>query len=332
MEYRRINNTIISLGSTNADTLKRNQYVSVIYCKLSGKSEIGNIFRMFHNRHTYYGVITESNTVIWYNVLSTASFLKEHSIFASDSYTNIAEAVTGPRKDAEEGPREETQYSLNSRSIVAFSSRHIFIEVSGKLMVYDTSGAYQAHIETGIDKLLSVECSLCGKYLFMQLEKGMLALYNLSKKEFVYRKRHPVGTVAVFGNVFAYARYFSVAKSSLIMGKVCDGEALLELTYPEQILCASTDTLHRRVAVGSQTGKVFYTRLDNVAPEFTEAKIHSSEITSISFSSSGRFIFATSRDLISVIDSKDGKVIKSIMNPPGKTFFTYTSSSNLHLQ
>lgn len=358
MECRRITSTLISVDYSNTDSLKRNQYISLINCKISRKeTQISNIFRNIHKNHAYYGVITDKGTVIWYNILNTASFLKEYEVYATNEYTNIAEIITNPdgftnsstqgNKDhktsaelkglnnpnnAEAENDLSQKHALSSQSLILFSSKYIIVELPENIFLYDKEGIYIDKIHTGIDKVSSIYCTLCNKYLFMQLEKGMIYLYDIENKKFIYRKRHPVCVSYVFGNVFRYLRYFSVVKNTLIIGKVGDGEILLELSYPEEITCAATDVLHRKIAVGSVTGKLFYSRIDNEPAEFSETKISNNQIESVHFSNSGRFIFAIAKGIVSVIDTKDGKAVKTILSNSEKYFFTYTSSSNLHLQ
>ncbi|KAI5150319.1 hypothetical protein NEAUS05_2124 [Nematocida ausubeli] len=336
MECRRINTTVISFDYSNSDTLKRNQFLTVINCKLPGNQEdLSNIFRATNNNHFYYGAVTDRNTVIWFNVFSSASFLKEYTLSVTDKATNIAQIVNNPNdKIIRPIETEETEgsYPLTSKSKIIFTKKYIIIDTSSKIIIYDANGTYHSDIDMGLDSTSSMYAFLCSKYLFLHLEKGMICLYDINEKVFVYRKRHPIGTSSVFGNVFSYLRYFTISKNTLTLGRVRDGSILLELTYPEELTTAATDILHKKIAVGSVSGCVYFTRLDGIPCEFSSVKVSDAKIQQCFFSNSGRHIFALVEGQIKVIDTKDGKVVKAILNESSQHMFTYTSSSNLHFQ
>lgn len=257
--------------------------------------------------------------------------INSNGISGSDHSAIVSDRTTQSTVILDSADQSSLMIPLSSTSILVFSGKYCIVEAAGRIFFYVLSGEYLFSLDMGIDKASSIYCSLCSKYLFITLDKGMICLFDIINRSFIYRNRHPIGDTVVFGDVFSYLRYFTVSKNSLIIGRVADGEILLELTYPEEIACASTDILQRKIAVGSVTGKIFYSRIDNELPEFTESKISASKIENIYFSLSGRYIFAISNGFLTVIDSKNGKVVKSILSPSSSYFFSYTTSSNLHL-
>ncbi|KAI5167965.1 hypothetical protein NEIRO03_2316 [Nematocida sp. AWRm78] len=334
MECRRINTTVISFDYENSDTLKRNQYLTVINCKLPKKeSNISNIFKVERNSHFYYGTITNRNTIIWFSILSTSSYLGEYNVVLNQERTNILYPIinTDNSKQYNENPSEST-YALNNESILIFTTLYIIICTCNKILIYDNNGIIHSVVDIGIDKVSSIYATLCNTYLFINFEKGIISLYSITKKEFIYRKKHLIGESSVFGNVFRYLRYFTISKNTLIIGRVRDGSILLELSYPEELSTVSTDILQKRVVVGSVTGTIYHTRLDNLQSEFSSVKLSNSRIKECFFSNSGRYIFSISDQQIFIIDAKNGKTVKTLLNPSLRNYFTFTSSSNLHFQ
>ncbi|KAI5190670.1 hypothetical protein NEMIN01_1135 [Nematocida minor] len=374
MECRRISNTILCMGYSSSE-LKRNQYVTIINCRLSGKEEeVSSVCRIIKDKRSYYSVITDSNTIHWFNVASTSSFIKAYPVVVNNTYTNILQFLekdstaaysnnaingndvsasgnsvsnqsatgnaainenavsTNGNASANSNNSEGASYTLNSKSIVLFNDLYTIVEVPGSILLYSHDGQLSSSIDTGIDRVTMIYPTLCNKYLFIAFEKGMISLYDLTNSQFLYRKRHPVGRSFVFGSVFQYLRYYSVAKNTLAIGRVSDGQILIELSYPEEITNVATDVLNRQITVSSVSGKIFYSRLDNEQSAFTECKVTNDEIKSVSFSVSGRYIFVASNLNIFIIDSKDGKIIKTILSNSLNYFSTFTSSSNLHLK
>lgn len=353
MECRRISNAVVSIGAhIGEDSLKRNPYITLINCKIPGSvSAVGKIIQCKNNLLSYYGVITDRSTIAWFGVSGTGSFLKEIQIVCNAKHTNIASlfypvAIEGERDDREEqqeenaaqGTAAETaeksnEYPVDHTTNIVITRSEILIEGIGEVLVYSITGVYMYAIKAEIAKVEYMACTQCQNYLVINHENGVMILFDLRKKQQIYTRKTKPGRLSIFGNILQYARYILIQDKTVTLGRLADGEVLIELTFPEVVSCAAMDILQRRLITGTETGKVFQTRLDGEVPEFTESQIlNNARIEGLAFSVCGTILHAIGKGTLASIAVRDGKILKTILSNSPQFIFTRITSSNIHLQ
>ncbi|KAI5189291.1 hypothetical protein NECID01_0486 [Nematocida sp. AWRm77] len=328
MECRRVSTCAVSFGYAAEDKLKRNQYLSIIKCRLDGKEEgLGDVQRYFAEGHAYYCVLDDLGRVSWFAVSGTSSFLAQYKVSVSEEETNIFEFLRAQKHP----PRDAECSNVSSRTKLCFVSKGVYIEAAGEIRLYTPEGKCVSRLPTGLDKVAHISTSVCETYLVVQYESGSVCVHTAEDSALLYQKTLLKGTLSLCGDVFEYAIFLCCSGKSVQLVRACTGQVLLEVSFPEELLSASLDTLQRRLIVGSASGTVYHTRLDGEPPEFMHSKVSSSPITMVYFSLCGSMFYVQTGGFLLAISVRDGKVIRSTASE-GKHFFTRTTNSNLHLQ
>lgn len=354
---------VICIGNaTNGDSVKRTRYITQINCRVPGKTFIiSKIIRFIHRNCSYYGAITDDGFISWFGVSGSGSLIKRYPLIVTPGYTNIfcflkeeyVRVRINPLNEensiySKQDTSASTSITLASTSITLASTPstppntpsacvcvfngHAFIEHSERVYMYDISGVPITSIETGIEKIESMDSSSCGQYLLIFGGKGTVNVFDIHKKKSLYKKKYSPGGFYFFGDIFRYSRYLIVCKSSVFIVRAYDGNILLELTYSEDISCSVLDVLQTRIISGSHSGKIYQTRIDGEKECFSESKISDNRISSLFFSLCGTLIHAVSGDTLFSVSLRDGKVVQRMSLCSDKHIFTYSTSSNLHLQ
>jgi len=348
MECRRISSALLSVGFGFEDKIKRNQYITIIGCKIPGKeTSVGKVSRYFAKKNAYYCAVLENGNVQWFGVSGTSSFIKEYPLVVTDARTNIFDFLAADKRDADkrgakekkteeahssaESASEGSLHRVSDRSAILFLQSSVLIETPGKLIEYSEEGDRLSEIETGIGAIRSVQATSCENYLLVQYEKDEVVLYSTRTKKEMYRKKGAGGKITILGDVFEYSRFFTYLSNSVVIRKTSTGEALLELTFPEKITSAAVDALERRIVVGTESGQIYHARLDGEEAEFSKSRIFNGEIIDLHFSPCNSLVYALSKGFLAVVSVRTGQSVRNVQTE-GKSFcFAELTSSNLHL-
>ncbi|OAG29576.1 hypothetical protein NEDG_00709 [Nematocida displodere] len=342
MECRRISTAVISVSfSKHEESIKRNQYTTLITCKYPSKeSTLGRTFRYIYKSNAYYGVVNDEGRVAWFGVSGSASFLKEYPVRVTPTRTNLFSFIHHPENPENPANPEDTtgenpggeSLSVQASSWIVFSDDQVFIDCSSGIFVYGRDGSVCDSIDNGIDRVKNMYISYCNTYLIVNYERGTLLVYNIRTKSVHFQKKGLPGSMRVFGDVFSYSVFLRYRKSVLAFGRVRDGEVLLELTFPEDITAASIDILQKKIVVGGSSGKIYLSRIDGEAAAFTESKIANAAIEELAHSVCGSILYVLSLGTLSIVTLRDGKVARTVPTE-GKSFtMAQVTSSNLHLK
>lgn len=392
MECRRITTAVVAMGPSEWDTApKRTPYFTLYSCHLSRpESSLSQVFRYGKNGRTWYGVICNGESVVWYQVSGSSCFVSEQALVVTAAHTNILEALEarqGPRAtaassrgtssvlvlDTTENPKKAKPFAWGKEKItvekkekeneaepeptpaslplppapaVSISREHIYVETVSGLAVYAVSnGDFEHMIDMGGSALSSLRVSLCGKYLILSFTSGVISTWRVGDWGQVYRHsvlptrnrnsgehRSPSFTISSCDGVFGSGVFLGINEETVILGRTKDGAVLLELSYPEPLVCAVQDVLQRRILAGGVSGTIYHTRIDGEPSEFRDTKIATGPIHQIQVSLCGLHFFAVSEGCVTVVSLRDGKAVQSIRSGGKKYFFILTTSSNFHLE
>ncbi|KAI5172872.1 hypothetical protein NEFER03_1888 [Nematocida sp. LUAm3] len=345
MQCRRISTLAVSVGFTlKEDTHKRNPYITQLICQLPKKeTRLGDIFRMHHEEHTYYGVLSDDGDISWFAASGSISYIASYPLQATKQETNAFFFLHPEKKFFLKRPHDtqsangaqSTNDSVDNLCIkdsaIICSTEHIYIEGSNSILVYGKNGGYLWEIEKGTDKISKMDLSACEKHLFIGYEKAGVHMYAIKEKKWIYKRKGVPGNIQIFGDVHAYSVFLCFSEKSVFLLRAENGSVILELTFPEEVTCASMDPLQNRLICGSNSGTIYHTRLDGGTPEFQTSKVSSAPTVSLCFSLNGSIIYAETKGSLLSVAIRDGQVLHSILTGAVRTFFTRTTNSNLHL-